>query len=139
MTLFVEISDTWGWLAAIGLSLLLAENSFRNGRLAYRFGFYLSGGNLLISLAMYLSNGGSMAGGILEVGELFIAAIISYLSYLGFSVTFRAPRSVECFRCKYVGYPSETSQISTPHDEEAWAAFRKLNTQFQRDRLGGEQ
>lgn len=125
----VEISDIWGWVVALGLSCMLAEGSFKNGRHAYRLGFYLSGGNLFISLFMFFSEGGVMGGGWREGAAMLITSSAAYFAYLGVSITFRSPRSVKCFRCQYVGYPSETEEIPTEYVKADWQAFRKLDAE----------
>jgi hypothetical protein len=132
MKVALEISDYWGWFVAIGLSLILAENSFKNGRDGYRFGFYLCGGNLFILFAMYFSEGGVIGGGWLEAMIILFTSIFAYFSYLGASTTFRTPKNVKCFRCQYVGYPSETDEVRTRHDEKLWSEFRNLDARSKR-------
>lgn len=129
MKLVLEIGNFWGWFVTIGMGLMLAESSFRNGRLGYRLGFYLCGGNLLISVLMYFSEGGMVGGGWAEAIVLFLASIVAYLAYLGVSDTFRRPKNVRFFRCQYVGYRAETDEVRTPHVEKLWVEFRKLDAQ----------
>lgn len=133
MSMESPITDIWGWTVAIGLSGLLAEGAFQKGRLGYKTFFFFCGGNLLISLAAFSSGGGAIGGGWIEVFGIFIVSCAAYFAYLGFSVTFRHPKNVKCFRCHYVSYPSETDEPLSKHNEQTWREFRRLNAEAEKN------
>lgn len=129
MQLTLETDDIWGLAVAIGLSVALAESSFKNGRDDYRTGFYFCFGNILVSFLIYFMGSGAYT---LDFREVFLIVIGSFFAYIGVSATLRRPKNVRCFRCEYVGYPSETTALRTPHHEASWQAFRTLDAEAKR-------
>lgn len=126
--------DLWGTLVAVAISSLLAWTAFENGRHAYRPHLWFCGGNLIISLAVFWSEGGWVPGGWWGAIYFLGISVISYFAVIGALTIFRLPKRVKCFRCEYVDWPHETKDARTPYDEAEWRNFRRMHTDGERRR-----